>query len=132
DFVRRYLEVQQVRFGGRLEYDIRSDPAADASLIPQLLLQPIVENAVEHGVAQTLNGGRVVVAATMGDDALVVTVDDDGPGPVQSSSENGIGLATTRERLDRLYERGATLSIERRPAGGTHVVISLPLHAAHA
>jgi sensor histidine kinase YesM len=127
DFVRQYLEVQQVRFGDRLTYDLASEPLADTALIPQLLLQPIVENAVEHGVATTLKGGRVVITASVDGRALVVTVDDDGPGPPVAGSPDGVGLATTRERLRRLYEQRATLTIGRRPVGGTRVAIALPL-----
>ncbi len=134
DFARRYLEVQQVRFGDRLRYDVRSEDAANDCLVPQLLLQPIVENAVEHGVAQTLDGGRVDIVASMNNDSLIVAVDDDGPGHAKPSPGNGMGLgvATTRERLEQLYERRATLTIEHAAAGGTHVSMAIPVDAAHA
>jgi sensor histidine kinase YesM len=127
EFARQYLDVQQVRFGDRLTYDLASEPIADTALVPQLLLQPIVENAVEHGVATTLAGGRVVITALVDGGALMITVDDDGPGPPAAGSSDGVGLATTRERLRRLYAERATLTIGRRPACGTRVAIALPL-----
>jgi hypothetical protein len=130
EFVRQYLAVQHVRFGARLRYDIDCHAALGDTLVPQLLLQPIVENAVEHGVARALDGGEVRVAALLDGDTLRLTVDDDGPGPLAGDSAAGIGLANTRERLARLYGSRARLSLEpRSPSGGTRVRIDLPIDA---
>jgi hypothetical protein len=128
DFARRYLAVQRVRFGHRLTSDVTSSAEADVALVPQLLLQPIVENAVEHGVAKTLEGGSVVVDAVASDDTLRLSIVDDGPGPSGDPETNGIGLASTRERLEHLYGSSATIRLERASdEGGTRVDIVLPL-----
>lgn len=130
EFVRQYLAVQHVRFGARLRYDVICDAALGDALVPQLLLQPIVENAVEHGVSRALDGGEVHVAAVLDGDTLHLTVDDDGPGPLAGDSAAGIGLANTRERLVRLYGSRARLSLEPgSPSGGTRVRIDLPFDA---
>lgn len=126
-FARDYLSVQQVRFGDRLTFTIESGGELAAARVPQLVLQPIVENAVEHGVANALAGGRVSVTATRDADTLVLTVDDDGPGVAGASGEKGIGLANTRERLARLFGAKAALTIAPRgQGGGTRVMIRLP------
>jgi LytS/YehU family sensor histidine kinase len=127
DFVRRYFDVQQVRFGDRLHCAVVAPPAIDGAAVPQLLLQPIVENAVEHGIAQTLDGGTVRVEARRDGDVLELTVDDDGPGITGEPSTRGMGLSSTRERLTRLFGGRASLRVESRaPARGTRVVIRLP------
>ena len=127
DFARRYLEVQRVRFGERLKARVTSSAEADEALVPQLLLQPIVENAVEHGVAKMLDGGTVVVDAATTGDTLRVSVSDDGPGPA-TGEPRGIGLASTRERLTHEYGPGATLQLTRASdGGGTRVEIVVPL-----
>lgn len=131
-FVRTYLGVQQVRFGDRLRYDVQSDASLDDALVPQLLLQPIVENALEHGVARALDGGSVRVIVARAGDVLRVIVEDDGPGPAAADNSSGIGLASTRERLARLLGARARLVIEPRPSSegrGTRVVIEIPLES---
>jgi hypothetical protein len=128
DFTRQYLAVQGVRFGDRLRSSVRSSSEADDALVPQLLLQPIVENAVEHGVAKTLEGGSVVVDAGFVGEQLRVSVRDDGPGPGSDGDLPGIGLASTRERLTHLYGERASLELSRASAtGGTRVDILIPI-----
>jgi two-component system LytT family sensor kinase len=130
DFVRQYFEVQQVRFGDRLTYSVVARPGLDDALVPQLVLQPIIENAVEHGIAQTLDGGAVRVEATRQGESLEVTVEDDGGGVATEMPIDGIGLSSTRERLARLFGDRASLSVESRAAArGTRVVIRIPLEA---
>jgi two-component system LytT family sensor kinase len=130
EFVRRYLAVQQVRFGARLRYAIECEPSVGDASVPQLLLQPLVENAVEHGVSRALGGGEVHVTAARIGDMLRLTIDDDGPGPSGAESPAGIGLASTRERLGRLYDDRARLLLEPRLTGGTRVTIDLPFTVA--
>jgi signal transduction histidine kinase len=128
DFARSYLAVQRVRFGERLGASVTSSAEADTVLVPQLLLQPIVENAVEHGVAKTIDGGVVSIDASTTGDTLRLSVADDGPGPPDSLDREGVGLAGTRERLNHLYGPAATLTLARvSDAGGTRVDIVLPL-----
>jgi signal transduction histidine kinase len=130
DFVGQYFEVQQVRFGDRLRYSVVAQPGVDRAAVPQLLLQPIIENAVEHGIAQTLDGGVVHVEARRDGDVLDVAVEDDGAGIAEGASGAGIGLSSTRERLARLFGTRASLLVESRSAArGTRVVIRIPYEA---
>jgi sensor histidine kinase YesM len=127
-FARQYLDIQRVRFGDRLRYEIDCPPQLLTASIPQLLLQPLIENAVEHGVARALDGGAVRVSATRSGEMLRLVVEDDGPGPSAEPS-NGIGLANTRERLARLYDGRATLVLSGPPPGqrgGSRVVVDIP------
>ena len=135
DFVRQYLAVQRARFGDRLDPRIHVAPDVESVLVPQLLLQPIVENAVEHGIARTLEGGSVSVTAAREGGALRLIVENDGPAdsPVSpANSAGGLGLANTRERLARLYGTSASVSIDARtvPRQGTRVVLRLPIAEA--
>jgi two-component system LytT family sensor kinase len=132
-FVREFLEVQRIRFGDRLHFKIDVDPKTADAIVPQLLLQPIVENAVEHGVSQTLNGGTVRVSARTTGERLEINVDDDGAGAAAHEGAAGIGLSSTRERLTRLYGPQASLTIERdNELPRTRVRIVLPFEPAAA
>lgn len=128
EFARQYLTVQQVRFGNRLRFDIDAMQDSDRGCVPQLLLQPIVENAVEHGISHQLLGGSIRVTAIREGDCLRITVEDDGPGPDSAQSSPGIGIANTRERLARLYGGRGHLTLESRGPDqpGTRVELSLP------
>jgi two-component system, LytTR family, sensor kinase len=133
DFVRRYLDIEQVRFGDRLtvQIDVASD--AWAARLPYLILQPVVENAIRHGVAPREGGGRVRIAVTRDGARLRIVVADDGAPWSADSSRGGerIGLANTRERLRRLYDDAQRLDIESTDQG-TRVTIELPFHASTA
>ncbi|HEY5063168.1 MAG TPA: sensor histidine kinase, partial [Gemmatimonadaceae bacterium] len=128
DFARQYLTVQQVRFGTRLRFDIDANQESERGCVPQLLLQPIVENAVEHGISRQLLGGSIRVTTIREGDCLRITVEDDGPGPDSAQSSPGIGIANTRERLARLYGARGHLTLEPRGPDqpGTRVELSLP------
>ena len=138
-FLRKYLEVESQRFGERLQYSIRVDPAVEAALVPTFVLQPIVENAVRHGVEKAVSGGHIELEARRDQDVLQLTVRDDGPGldpapgpnPAagpKSSDGPGIGIATTRARLEEMYPGQASLSLAARQPHGTCVEIRLPWH----
>ena len=101
-------------------------PGAEVALVPQLVLQPIVENAVEHGMSDALDGGEVIVRAQARDDALTLTVDDAGK-TTDATDGLGIGFASTRERLATLFRDRARIAVEPRPSGGTRVTIELPM-----
>ena len=129
EFTRLYLEIQQVRFRDRLlvEYEIGVD-TLDAC-VPAMLLQPLVENAVEHGVARRAAQSRVAVTAAKQDDRMVITVEDDGPGTDgggASSIREGVGLANTRARLEQLHGPEGRMQLEDLPAGGFRVTVTLP------
>ena len=128
EFARQYLAVQQVRFGTRLRFDIDASEGSEDGCVPQLLLQPIVENAVEHGISRTLHGGSIRLATIREGDCLRITVEDDGPGPDPAEASRGIGIANTRERLTRLFGGRGRLTLKSRGPDqpGTRVELSLP------
>lgn len=128
DMVRAYLAIEQARFGDRLRVEIRADDGTRALAVPPLLLQPLVENAIRHGVAATSTAGHVAVHARQADGRLGITVEDDGPGVCDDSDTRGTGtgLSATRERLAQLFGDAQSLAIESQPNIGTRVRIVLP------
>ena len=131
DFVERYLEIEQVRFGERLHVRVGAAPGLASHPVPALILQPLVENAIKHGVAPREAGGRIAVTARRAGSALVLTVEDDGPGlgDAAPTSAGGIGLTNTRDRLRQRYGEGASLSLDATGDGGLRATISIPLAA---
>lgn len=129
EFLRLYLAIEQVRFQDRLKVRIESAPALSDVLVPHMVLQPIVENAVRHGLDQSEEPVMIEVAATSTNGSLSLVVSDDGPGLLLSPAPNhsGIGLTNTRNRLDRLYGESAGLAIEPASGRGVRVTITLPL-----
>jgi sensor histidine kinase YesM len=132
EYLRLYLSIQQVRFQDRLKINISADPETLDAAVPQMALQPIVENAIRHGVGRRSSAGRVEVTASLMDGNLMLKIEDDGPGflPDASSRGTGIGLANTRARLKQLYEDRAQLLISNRGKGGASVTILIPFHLA--
>lgn len=129
DFVRRYLEIEQARFGDRLTVEIRVPPAVEAALVPALILQPILENAIRHGVELREAAGRIVLTAARQSDQLELVVTDNGPGLPPGATHfarEGIGLRNTRSRLRHLYGEKQTLELRTVPTGGLEVRIALP------
>ncbi len=129
-----YLDVERVRFGERLKVDVDIDPETEAALVPSLLLQPLVENAIVHGLRGISDTGRIEVRSTKDSGALILTVKDNGNGLAQRLEELplGVGLGSTQERLSRMYPRKHELSVKRSDDGGTLVHISLPFHTKTA
>jgi len=132
-FVQAYLDIERVRFGGKLRVETRVERGLESFPVPSLLLQPVVENAVRHAISPRAEGGVIRIEARKDGDRLVLTVEDDGPGmsdPAvarvleegREKGGRGFGLFALRERL---RASGRTLAIERPPAGGTRVVITL-------
>ena len=136
DFLRHYLDVERTRFGDRLEVVFDVEPGLGDVLVPPLVLQPLVENALKHAVSPRPEGGRVTVRAQVGDHGdLILGVVDDGPGvrpangaPRTDGRARGLGLATTRQRLGSLYGDDASLLVTDAPGGGTAAVVRLPFH----
>ena len=129
-----YLKVEKVRFGNRLSITINVAPGTEVALVPALLLQPLVENAIMHGL-RAVPSGTIRIASVIADGRLLLTVSDDGAGlPVASLEhlELGIGLSSTRERLKRLYPGAHEFEIRTLPNGGTEVCIAIPLRFAEA
>ncbi len=130
--VRAYLEIELVRFEDRLRVEWQIDPEACGFRVPHLLLQPLVENAVRHGIAPRASEGTVTIVAKRLDGALQLAVRDDGVGmPAQPSRPDGVGLANTRSRLHYLYGALQRMDVVTPAAGGVHVEIRLPLRAGH-
>jgi signal transduction histidine kinase len=127
-FLERYLEIEEIRFKDRLT--VRMDLAPDTldAEVPTLLLQPLVENAIRHGISRKPGAGEIVITSSRQGTDLVLEVRDTGPGFNHSSdnTRTGIGLANTRARLEQLYNAGQTLSLEDADGGGALVRVRLP------
>jgi two-component system LytT family sensor kinase len=124
-FLRRYIEIMEIRFQGRLRVDRNIADDTQDALVPNLILQPIVENALEHGVNRVAGEGQIEIAARRDGDRLVLTVRDNGPGlDVQNAA--GVGLANTRARLEQLYGDRASLELKDAEGGGVLAQITLP------
>jgi sensor histidine kinase YesM len=133
DFLRLYLSIEQVRFQDRLRLRIEAGPELSDALVPHMALQPIVENAVRHGLGQSEEPVLIHVSVSRTNGHLTLTVTDDGPGcPTLVFLEKGIGLTNTRNRLKRLYGTAATLSAENRLPRGVQVTITLPYRTGRA
>lgn len=131
EIIENYLAIEQVRFADRLRVDITVDPGALHSLVPCFLLQPIVENAIRHGIASSEGQGTVEASARRDGDRLRVTVRNSGQGSSSSSrSGNGIGLKNTRERLTYFYPERHLLHAGPLRSGGFEVVIDVPYEPA--
>lgn len=131
DLLRRYLEIEAIRFGDRLEVTIEVDDGLLDALVPNLILQPLVENAVRHGISQRAGPGHVVVRAIHQRDHLVLEIVDDGPGlPDERPLPDGVGLRNTRARLEQLYRGAASFTIDNAPTGGAVVRMTLPIDQA--
>jgi two-component system LytT family sensor kinase len=132
DLVEQYLAIQQVRFQDRLHVTVAASEAVQDAMVPQLILQPIVENAVRHGIAPRETGGTIAVRAERVDSRLRLTVEDDGVGFGKAPPElagNGIGLGVVRSRLTYLYGSDHVLEVSSRKPSGTLVTIELPYHS---
>jgi len=131
EFLHLYLSIERTRFQDRLRVHIRADDDVLDALVPHMVLQPIVENAVRHGLGQSEDAVTVEVRAEKGPHLLVLTVADDGPGSASPEFDGpGIGLANTRNRLNRLYGDGATLLAENRQPHGARITVTLPCRIA--
>jgi len=122
----------QIRFQGQLEIEVQVDEDARDALVPSLILQLLVENAVKHGVDKISGTGKIKIAAqrkaTAAGDRLVMTVSDNGPGPAKIAKldEVGVGLANIRQRLEQLYGSAQSLTLAEGPRGGTIAQITMP------
>ena len=132
-FLDHYLAIQRIRFGNRLKIDIDVDPAVRYTPVPCLLLQPLVENAIRHGLSPRASGGTILVSVCAIDRLLQISVADDGVGlPAGWSLESspGIGLSLTRDRILGLYPGVGRLVVRPRTEGGTEASVTLPLVVA--
>jgi two-component system, LytTR family, sensor kinase len=130
-FLEQYLAIEQVRFSDRLHVGWSIDPDARTGLVPEFVLQPIVENAVRHGFAKRGDASTISVEAHVVDTSLELLVIDDGAGFDQSAPEHGLGLSNTRERLGALYGDAAGITITSSRVG-TRVVVRIPFRTVHS
>jgi signal transduction histidine kinase len=132
EFLRQYLEIEQVRFGDRLKVSWQLDPKSESLSVPKLLLQPLVENALRHGLSRRARPGSLTIKTSVQGDRLELVVADDGVGlPPNFDLEagRGVGLANVRARLSRMYGAAAEFSIRAGEDGGATARIVLPLFA---
>jgi two-component system LytT family sensor kinase len=128
DLLGEYIELMQIRFQGKL--DVRIEVPADVrrALVPNLILQPIVENAMKHGVDQVTGTGTITLRARKEGQNLVVTVTDNGPGP--GGGEEGVGLSNTNARLKEMYGASYSVTLRRAEPAGTDAEVVLPFHTS--
>ena len=128
EFLRNYLEIQQVRFQNRLKVDLKIDPAAMKDSVPNLILQPIVENAIRHGIAPRLGPGKIEIRASHDNGQLLLQVEDDGPGLPGGEYREGLGITNTRMRLEQLYGKQCRFQMTNNSYGGLLVTLQIPVH----
>jgi two-component system LytT family sensor kinase len=128
DFIDRYIDIQKARFSDRLRVRIDIEPGAMEARIPNLLLQPLVENAIVHGIAAKSGPGLVEITGRVEAGRLHLAVSDDGPGIDDGTvrAKEGIGLTNTRERLGKIYGAQGHLSLRSEPGRGVSVQVILP------
>lgn len=131
EFLTCYLEIERVRFQDRLTTSVEVEPAALDAPVPNLILQPIVENALRHGIAQTRGPGRVEISAKRENGSLRIRVRDNGPGLAaitrpDDGLKEGLGLSNTRARLEQLYGAAHRFELENAPGGGLLVTLEIP------
>ncbi len=131
EFLRSYLEIERARFGGRLAVLIEAEPETYEALVPNLILQPIVENAIRHGFMARVGHGRIEIRARREDDWLRLEVSDNGPGmraggDAEQRDGRGLGFKLTRERLEGLYAARQRFRLEAADGGGLRVCLDIP------
>jgi two-component system, LytTR family, sensor kinase len=127
-----YIEIQRARFGDRLTVDLIVDESARQGLVPSLLLQPLVENAIKHGIGARAGPGRIEILISRAGSMLTIEIRDDGRGFPEPPLEMGIGLGNCQSRLQALFGKGAELRVMTRPAGGAIVKIIMPFETREA
>ena len=133
ELIRSYLAIEQVRFRDRLRVTFNVEPEVEDARVPYLILQPLVENAIRHGIAPHLFAGSVSVTARALNGRLQLLVRDDGPGSSEDDGARpGIGLSNTRARLTRLYGADFVLDVGNLPEGGMQARVELPFLLAPA
>ena len=131
EFLENYLDIEKTRFEERLQIVREIDPEALDAAVPNLLLQPLVENAIRHGIGKKASGGTIEIRAVKLGKRLTITITDDGHNPSAKASSSGIGMANTRARLAQLY--GKDFTFELKPVGeGAQVAIDLPFQSSES
>ncbi len=129
--INAYLGIQKIRLGERLTFSINSEGISDDQILPPFLIQPLVENALTHGIEPRAVGGNVSIQITRKDSHLVIEVSDNGAGlnpePSSSTTGHGVGLSNIKQRIETLFEGKASMSIKEQSTGGVISTLSLPI-----
>jgi two-component sensor histidine kinase len=127
EFVQKYLDIQKVRFAERLQLSVNVPDELSSAQVPSLILQPMVENAVKHGIAKRAQGGAIRISAFRSNGTLTMRVYNDGPKLAENfEAETGTGIANARTRLQSLYGNAFDLSMKNQEPGGVEVSVSVP------
>jgi two-component system LytT family sensor kinase len=130
EFIEDYLSIELVRFGDKLRVVKHIDPLTSDMLVPSMLLQPLVENSIKHGIAGKVDGGTITLRARRNNDRLLIEVEDDGVGIPEAELSNilnkGIGVSNVKERLKVLYNQDYRMLIDSQPGRGTRIEIEVP------
>lgn len=126
EFLKCYLDIEHIRFQDRLTVEMDIDPQALTAMVPNLILQPIVENAVRHGVARQKCPGHITIRARRNGERLIMTVEDNGPGLKVNSNGAGIGISNTRARLEQFYGTDFKFQIANSTEHGVSVTLDVP------
>jgi sensor histidine kinase YesM len=129
DIISAYLKIFKIRMGDRLQYDINVPDQLKGSPFPSMLLQPLVENAIKHGLEPRVDGGKLTVHAESDDGFLRLVITDTGLGLIEDAN-GGLGLSNIRERLQSIYGDGAQLILEENSPEGLKAIVEVP-HAGH-
>jgi two-component system LytT family sensor kinase len=127
ELTQAYVSIEKMRFSDRLSVLLDIAPETDTALVPSFILQPLVENAIKHGLRNEQKNGVIWIRSTSDQHELILIVSDNGTGISPEELQKGVGLDSTCERLKRLYAERHTVSIRRLPEGGTEVRIAIPL-----
>ena len=126
DFLKGYLEIQQTRFHDRLKIEYKIDPLTINSEVPNLLLQPLVENAIKHGISPKAEGGQIDIFSELVNHELILRVSDNGKGIGEKEIIEGIGIKNIRERLDQLYGENYSMKLSSKDGDGFSAEIKIP------
>jgi LytS/YehU family sensor histidine kinase len=130
EYLKRYLDIQKMRFGDRLNIVVNIPAELLGAQVPNLLLQPLVENAIKHGIAERRAGGTVRVSGARQNDTLRLSIFNDGPTLLSDwqTAHTGVGIGNLRTRLEILHGKNAELHLGAVEEGGVEVIVTLPFH----
>jgi two-component system LytT family sensor kinase len=132
EILKKYLEIMKVRFGERLSIELDTSPDTLAALVPNFILQPLVENAIMHGILPRKEGGTIKIRTRTEDGRLVIRIADDGVGLKEGTDElekKGFGLKSTRQRLEKFYGPEHAFELANREGGGSRLTLRIPLRS---